>query len=338
VTDIISKKRFEKRRMNGLSNNPIGLLVMAYGGPNSLDEVPGYLADIRTGRTTPANVLQDITHNYRQIGGSSPLLQRTREQIAALERMLSKRFPEKFRIYLGMRHWAPRIEETVAQMIDDNISRAVAIVLAPHFSNLSVAKYQKKIQAGLEMYRGEIQFSLVDHYHNHPKLIAAFADRLDKTLRTWPAGERDLVHIVLTAHSLPVRILGQGDPYPTQLQETARLVTDACGLADDRWSWSYQSAGRSAEPWLGPPLDEHLQALAQRGVKNVLVMPIGFVSDHVEIQFDIDIQAQAVARECGLLLKRPSALNDDFLFIEALADVVAQAAEDWLVLSSNSRS
>lgn len=319
-------------------DHPIGLLVMAYGGPDSLDAIPGYLADIRNGRTTSQNVVREITENYRRIGGASPLLQRTREQMTALTSVLSTRYPDKFRVYLGMRHWAPWIEDAVAQMIDDGITRAVALVLAPHFSGLSVGKYQNKIDAGLRMYRGEIQFRFVDQFHTHPKLIAAFADRLYRTLMGWSTQERDGVHVVMTAHSLPARILNQGDPYPSQLGETARLIADACGLAAERWSFSYQSAGRSSEPWLGPQLTDHLSTLAEHGIRNVIVLPIGFVSDHVETQFDLDIQAQSVAFACGICLKRPPALNDDPLFIEALADVAFQAAEQWIADTSDARS
>jgi ferrochelatase len=311
-------------------SEPIGLLVMAYGGPDSLESIPGYLADIRNGRTTPQSVVEEITGNYRQIGGASPLLERTRAQLEALSAHLSTRCPNTFRPYLGMRHWVPWIEETVGQMIDHGIRRAIAIVMAPHFSELSIAKYRQKIESGLEIYRGAIEFNFVDQYHSHPKLIQAFANRLQEALNEWPSPIRDNVHVVLTAHSLPARILEQKDPYPTQLAQTAHFVATACGLTTERWSFSYQSAGRSSEPWLDPLLPDHLRALSARGVQDVAVMPIGFVSDHVEILFDIDIQAQSVAKDAGITLRRASALNEDPLFIEALADVVCHKAQPWM--------
>lgn len=304
------------------NSHPIGVLIMAYGGPNSLREIPGYLADIRSGRVTTPAVLQEITHNYAQIGGKSPLLEITTRQVDAVQQALGN----AFRCYLGMRHWAPWIEDTVRDMLDDGITHAVSLVLAPHFSQLSVARYQAKIAQGLQMYRGKIHFEHITSYHDAPKYLQALVQRVQEGLQKWPAAQRDDVHVIFSAHSLPQRILKTGDPYDDQLRETARLVAAAAGLPPDRWSWSYQSAGRTPEPWLGPQLEEHLPALAQSGVRDVLCVPIGFVSDHVEILYDIDIQAQNVAREHDMRLERPPALNTDPLFIGQLADLVRQKA------------
>jgi protoporphyrin/coproporphyrin ferrochelatase len=301
---------------------PLGVLVMAYGGPNSLDEIPGYLADIRSGRPTTPAVLTEITHNYERIGGRSPLLAITEAQVAALQALL----PETFRTYLGMRHWAPWIEETVGQMVADGISHAVSLVLAPHFSKLSVAKYQQKIADGLAMYHGDIQFEHISSYHNAPDYIQALVNRVEEGLSRWPEAEREEVHVVFSAHSLPERIMKMGDPYDSQLRETARLVAEGAGLPQERWSWSYQSAGRSPEPWLGPQLEEHLPRLAEQGVRHVISLPVGFVSDHVEILYDIDIQAQEVARAQGMRLERPPALNTDPVFIGQLAGLVRERA------------
>ncbi len=300
--------------------HPIGVLMMAYGGPNSLAEIPGYLADIRNGRVTTPAVLAEITNNYRQIGGKSPLLTFTQEQVQAVAAHFD---PQRARFYLGMRHWAPWIEDVVGQMIADGITHAVAIVLAPHYSSLSIAKYQKKIKTGLEMVRGDIDFTYIDSYHDAPKLVEALANRVREGINRWPAGERDDVHVVLSAHSLPVRIIKAGDPYDAQLRETAQLVAEKAGLQPDQWSWSYQSAGRSPEPWLGPQLEEYLPQLAERGITKVVSVPIGFVCDHVEILYDIDIQAQQVAQEVGIRLERPPALNTDPLFITQLAELIA---------------
>ncbi len=302
---------------------PIGVLVMAYGGPNTLDEIPGYLADIRSGRPTPRAVLDEIRENYRQIGGKSPLLGLTQQQIAAVEAHFD---PSRYRFFLGMRHWAPWIEETVGEMLAAGITRAVSLVLAPHFSGMSVAKYQQKIAAGMEMYRGSIEWEHVTSYHDGPKLIQALANRVHEALDRWPEAEREAVHVIFSAHSLPVRILEMGDPYDQQLRETARLVAARAGLRDEQWSWSYQSAGRSPEPWLGPQLEAYVAELAARGIRNMVSLPIGFVSDHVEILFDIDLKAQAVAREWGVRLERPPSLNTDPLFIEQLADVIRDHA------------
>jgi len=232
--------------------------------------------------------------------------------------------PQQFKFYVGMRHWAPWIEETISRMLNDGIDRAVSLVMAPHYSKLSVAKYQAKIATGLEMYHGSIEFLHIESYHEAPGLIQALANRVELGLRQWPEGEWDDVHVVFSAHSLPTRILEIGDPYDEQLRETARLVAERAGLSDESWSWSYQSAGRSLEPWLGPQIQDYLPELAQKGIHNVISIPVGFVSDHVEILYDIDIQAQQVARQHAIRLVRPPALNTDPLFIQAVAEIVSQ--------------
>jgi len=301
----------------------IGVLMMAYGGPNSLDEIPGYLADIRKGRPTSPGVLEEITSNYASIGGKSPLLEFTQAQVAAV----AAHFDEDVKFYLGMRHWSPWIEDAVAEMIADGITHAVSLVLAPHFSQMSIAKYQAKIAAGLKMHRGEIEFDHIMSYHDAPKYIRALANRVRAGFEHWPQEERGDVHVIFSAHSLPVRILEMGDPYDSQLRETAKLVAQEARLREDQWSWSYQSAGRSPEPWLGPQLEEYLPEIAAKGVKKVVSIPVGFVCDHVEILFDIDIDAQNAVKGTGMTLVRPEALNTDPLFIEQLATLIEERIE-----------
>jgi ferrochelatase len=305
---------------------PVGVLVMAYGAPSSLEEIPGYLADIRAGRTTPAAVLEEVTANYRAIGGSSPLLEVTRTQVDALADALG----DGYRCYLGMRHWSPWIEETVGEMVADGITHAVSLVLAPQFSALSVARYQQRIVDGLELYRGRIELEHVASYHDAPGLLEAFAARVSDGIGRWPEEERGRVHVVFSAHSLPERVLAAGDPYGTQCLETAALVAERAGVPEERWSWAYQSAGRTPEPWAGPDLGDHLAELAGRGVRDVVAVPVGFVSDHVEILFDIDVKARAAADGLGIRLERPPALNDDPVFVEALAELVRARAAPWL--------
>lgn len=306
-------------------HSPIGVLVMAYGGPNSLDEIPGYLADIRNGRLTTSRVLEEITNNYHSIGMKSPLLELTRQQLQAIAMHFD---PQKFKFYLGMRHWAPWIEETIRDMIDDDIERAVSIVMAPHFSKLSIAKYQAKITSGLNMYHRNIEFAHINSYHDAPGLIKALANKVHEGMQNWPDGARNDVHVIFSAHSLPTRILEMGDPYDAQLRETARLVADQAGLSAEHWSWSYQSAGRSPESWLGPQLQDHLPKLACIGIKNVVSIPIGFVTDHVEILYDIDIQAQRIAQDYGIRLVRPPSLNTDPLFIKTVAKIIHQRVNE----------
>jgi protoporphyrin/coproporphyrin ferrochelatase len=312
---------------------PIGVLLMAYGGPDSLDEIPGYLADIRDGRCTTPAVLKEITRNYEAIGGRSPIASLTQLQADGIARALNPAGgPARFRVYVGMRHWAPWIEETISQMSADGIERAVSMVLAPHYSAMSIAKYQSRIAGGLAMYRTSMDFAHVDSYHTAPGLIDALADRVHTGIDRWPENERDSVHVIFSAHSLPERIIRAGDPYDAQVHETARLIADRAGVPSDRWSWSYQSAGRSPEPWLGPTYPDHLAELAARGVRNVVSVPVGFVSDHVEVLYDIDIDGRRIASSLGMRLERPPSLNDDPRFLRQLATIVADRAAEagWM--------
>jgi ferrochelatase len=305
--------------------HPLGVLLMAYGGPDSLEEVPGYLADIRAGRPTPRAVVEEITGHYRLIGGRSPLREHSERQLAALSARLDSAL---FRCYLGMRHWSPWIEEVVPVMAEDGITHAVAAVLAPHYSAMNTERYFQKVEAGCEISGAKIEFARVKSYHDSPPLIEALARRVGEGIERWPAAEREKVHVVFCAHSLPARVMDTGDPYDAQLRETAGFVAAKSGLPAARWSWSYMSAGRSPEPWLGPDLPDHLLEMAGRGVRDVVCVPVGFVADHVEVLHDIDIEAQGKARELGVRLERPPSLNDDPLFIEALAGAVtAQARE-----------
>jgi len=311
----------------GPDSAPIGVLLMAYGGPESVAEIPGYLSDIRDGRPTTPAVLEEITRNYVAIGGRSPIAGLTRLQADGVARALNTRSIEpRFRVYVGMRHWSPWIDETIGRMSADGIERSVSMVLAPHFSGMSIARYQARIADGLAMYRATIDFAHVDSYHTAPGLIEALADRVRLGLARWPEAERDSVHVIFSAHSLPERIMRAGDPYNAQVHETAQLVAERAGITADRWSWSYQSAGRSPEKWLGPTYPEHLAALASQGIRNVVSVPVGFVSDHVEILYDIDIDAQRIAGNLGMRLERPPSLNDDSRFIEQLAETIVDRA------------
>jgi ferrochelatase len=268
-------------------------------------------------------VLEEIAGHYRDIGGRSPLVQNSRRQLAALAEKLG---PSGFRCYLGMRHWSPWIEDVVGAMAKDGITQAVGIVLAPHFNGWNNGRYFQKIEAGNEMFRARIDFTMVRSYHDSPALIEALARRVKDALAQWPATRADSVHVVFCAHSLPVRVAPDGDPYASQLLETAGLVAARAGVPLGRWSWAYISAGRSPEPWLGPSLLEALEELAAGGLRDVVCLPVGFVTDHVEVLYDIDIEAQARAARLGIRLVRPPSLNDDPLFIDALDDAVQACA------------
>jgi ferrochelatase len=301
----------------------IGVLLMAYGGPDSLDDIPAYLLDIRGGRSTSQELIDEITENYRLIGGKSPLLDITRRQAALVEAKLNAGAPPgvHFKTYIGMRHWTPWIKDAVDQMVADGVQRAVALVLAPHYSSMSIARYFAKLDEALAGYERPFTYHAVTSYYDHPLYLEALARRVNTGLANMPADTL----VIFSAHSLPARIIEQGDPYDRQLRETAQLVADKVGLADDQWTFSYQSAGRSPEPWLGPQIQDYVVELAEQGHKNMLSCVVGFVADHVEILFDIDIKAKQAAERAGARLVRVPSLNDDPLFIAALADVVRGA-------------
>jgi len=295
----------------------ISVLLMAYGGPDKLEDIPAYLLDVREGRPTSQELIEEISENYHKIGGKSPILELTRQQAAALERELSQTAPPatRYQIYIGMRHWTPWIKDTVRQMVNDGVEEAIALVLAPHYSSMSIAKYFKRLDEALAEVEKPFRYERIESYHDHPLLIEALSKRVK-------AGLSPDVHVIFSAHSLPVRIIKEGDPYESQLHETAALVAAQVGLAADQWSFCYQSAGRSPEPWLGPQLDEHIEALAAQGKNNLFSVVIGFVCDHVEVLYDIDIRAQEVAQRCGVTLNRAPSLNDDPLFIATLVDLI----------------
>ncbi len=284
-----------------MSVETTGVLLMAYGGPDSLDDIPAFLLDIRGGRPTSQDLVDEITENYRKIGGYSPLLALTERQAALVEARLNAtaRPGRRYKTYIGMRHWTPWIEDAVERMIADGIGHAVALVLAPHYSTMSTARYFAKLDKALAGRGDAFSYTPITSYHDHPRYIQALAEMPADTL------------VIFSAHSLPQRILAQGDPYDAQLRETARLVAARVGLPAERWTFSYQSAGRTPEPWLGPQLEEYVVTLARQGHRHLLSVPVGFVADHVEVLFDIDIKARHAAQAAGAraLAQRRSAFH-----------------------------
>jgi protoporphyrin/coproporphyrin ferrochelatase len=298
----------------------IGVLLMAHGSPDNLDDMAAYLQHVRGGRPTPQTLVDDIRERYRLIGGRSPLLDLTRAQGQALEEHLNGD-ATRFRVYVGMRHWHPFIKDTVRQMVEDGIRRVVAVSMAPQYSRLSVGAYRRALETAQAELDVSLEVTTVTSWHNHPGLLQAFAERVQEVCYRLNAEERALLDIIFTAHSLPQRILAEGDPYSHEVERTAAGVAKVLGLTT--WEVAYQSQGATAEPWLGPTLDEVFERAALHGRRSLLLVPIGFVCDHVEILYDIDILAQKVAQGQGLRLMRTASLNTSPTFIEALAQVVA---------------
>jgi len=282
------------------------VVLMAYGSPERLSDVPAYYADIRGGRTIAPEQLDDLVERYRRLGieDSSPLNAITEETRDALERELG------VPVFKGMKHWTPRIADAAKSALASGAGEIVGLVLAPHFSALSIAGYREQLEQAVAR-RAELRF--VDSWHDEPGFVELLADRV----RGADA------HVVFTAHSLPARILAAGDPYKDQLLETSRLVAEAAGLAS--WSFSFQSESPTGEPWLGPDILDHLESLRRQGVESVLVCPVGFVSDHLEIRWDLDVEAQEKAAELGLRLERIEMPNADPAFVRTLAGIVNRA-------------
>jgi ferrochelatase len=291
------------------------VVLMAYGSPSDLADIRPYLEDIRSGRPVSDEAVEELTERYRRIGGRSPLDEITEAQRSALERELG------IPVFVGMKHWRPRIAEAVEQALAGGATRLIGLVLAPHFSRMSVGEYRERLEAALE---DRAELVLVESWHDEPAFVDVLADRVRGT-DAW---------VVFTAHSLPERILADGDPYREQLLETSRLVAERAGL--ERWSFAFQSASSTGEPWLGPDVLEELGRLRAEGVDNVLVAPVGFVSDHLEILWDLDIEAREKAEELGLELTRIESLNDDPAFVRALANVVERAREEQPVVPGRS--
>jgi protoporphyrin/coproporphyrin ferrochelatase len=280
------------------------VVLMAYGSPGQIEDIRPYLEDIREGRPVSDEAFEELTERYRRIGGRSPLDEITERQRAALERELG------VPVHVGMKHWRPRIAEAVEAALAGGAERVVGVVLAPHYSALSIAGYRERLEAALD---GRAELRFVESWHDHEPFLEVLAGRV----------RGSDAHVVFTAHSLPERILALGDPYRDQLLETSRLVAERAGI--ERWSFAFQSASQTGEPWLGPDILEELDALHEQGVRDVLVCPVGFVSDHLEILWDLDVEARQRAAELGLRLDRIESLNDDPAFIRALAQLLRQA-------------
>ncbi len=290
------------------------VLLLAYGGPAQLADVPAYLADIRGGRPTPQALVDEFTERYRLIGGRSPLLDITQSLATRLQQKLG------VPVYIGMRHWHPYTKDTVAQMAALGVGRAVVICLAPHYSRMSIGAYRQRLDEALAAAGADMALDFVDSWHLQPEYLAGLTARIRQTRARFAEPQR--VKIIFTAHSLPAAIVEQGDPYEAQVRATASTVAEMLGLPPDRWTLAYQGAARRGERWLGPGLEEVVRAHAQAGACEMLVAPVGFVMDHVEVLYDLDIALQQVAAELGAHVERTPMLNDGPELVSALASIV----------------
>ena len=280
---------------------------MAHGTPSSLDEMPEYLRLVRGGRPPSDELVAEMRHNYQAIGGHSPLTEITAAQGDALSRRLGPEVP----VAIGMRNWRPFLKDAIAALAASGVTRVVGVPMAPQFSTLSVQKYVDAATAALPT---GVSLDAVRSFHTHPLLLEAFAERVHAA-----APHADDV-VVFTAHSLPARVIESGDRYATEVAATARGVAERAGIA--RYEIAYQSAGRTPEPWIGPDLSDFIKSKAADGARRFLVVPVGFVCDHTEILFDIDLQAAEAARNAGASLRRTESLNTSRTFIDALEAIV----------------
>ena len=295
-----------------MTEPPIGVLLMAYGTPATPADVEAYYTHIRRGRAPTPEQLADLQRRYEAIGGTSPLLERTRAQARGVQAALDEH--GTFTVELAMKHARPFIEDAVERLVDRGCTRATGVVLAPHYSRLSIGEYEERARAAAG---DRLDIAMVHSWHAAATYVDALTEHVQKALAVLPAR----TEVVFTAHSLPARILDEGDPYPDQLHETAEAVATRADLSSWRVAW--QSAGRTPEPWIGPDIGEVLDELAARGdVEGVLVCPAGFTSDHLEILYDLDVEAAARAGRLGLAFARTESLNDDPRLCEAVADAV----------------
>jgi ferrochelatase len=299
---------------------PTAILLMAMGGPDSLDNVEPFLLDVRGGRPTPPELVEEIRERYRATGGKSPAVGITQEVAKKLERRLNEFGSARYRVYVGLRHWHPFIKETYAELLAEAPGQVIGLCMAPQQSSLSTGAYQKKVEEARSAYQSICAVSYVGSWNRHPQLIAAIVENIRQGLLRFPADLRDQVPILFTAHSLPERIVAMKDPYPDEVQGTVDAITACLGHQPARFA--YQSQGRSSEPWLGPTVESALEDLHREGHRHVLVAPIGFICDHVETLFDIDIELKQSAVSMGMQLERMSMLNAAPALIETLVSVI----------------
>ncbi len=310
---------------------PIAVLLMAMGGPDSLENVEPFLLDVRGGRPTPPELVAEIRERYRATGGKSPAVGITQAVAKKLEQRLNKSRAERYRVFVGLRHWRPFIKDTYAELLGGCPEQVIGVCMAPQQSSLSTGAYRKKVEEARTALQCDGPVSYVGSCYRHPQFIAAIVANIQQALLQFPVDARAVVPVLFTAHSLPERIVAAKDPYPEEVNGTVEAVTALLGNQPTRFA--YQSQGRCGEAWLGPTVESAIEDLAREGCRHVLVAPIGFLCDHVETLYDIDIELKQSAAGRGIQLERIAMLNDSPAMIEILVSVLA-AHESALVVPS----
>jgi ferrochelatase len=304
------------------ATRPVGVLVMAHGTPSHPGDIESFYTRIRRGRPPTAAELTDLERRYAAIGGLSPLAARTAAQVDAVRTALERQAPGHYAVAFGAKHTEPLLEDAAEALAHTGVRRIIGLVLTPHGSSLGAGEYLARAAAAVD---GRCPFIPIASWYDQVGLVALLAERVTDALSLLGMGEDQRRYpVIFTAHSLPERVRDLGDSYPEQLAESARLVAMAAGL--HRWQVAWQSAGRTPEPWLGPDVRDAVCQLAEEGqADGVVVCPIGFVADHLEVLYDLDVELAAVAAQAGLALARTASLNDDPRFIGVLADVISAA-------------
>lgn len=297
------------------------VLFMAYGSPHILDDLGAYYTDIRRGRPPTPAQLEELASRYRRIGGASPLNDITLRQAKAVEERLPALTGRQVPVHVGMKHWKPSIDTAVGEIVDAGVDTLVGIVLAPHFSNMSIGGYERQALAARDARGASFELRMVPQWYDEPGFVEFAAGRLATTLEGWDRGPQ--TRVFFTAHSLPERILAEGDPYRDQLMESSKLIAEAAG--DVHWELAFQSASATGEPWLGPDVVERLEAFAAEGGTHAVVAPIGFTADHLEVLYDVDVECAEAAGALGIGLRRLPSPNDDPAFADVLAGIAAKA-------------
>ncbi len=292
--------------------------MLAHGAPDRLGDIPEFLMNVRGGRPLPARAVEEIINRYALIGGGSPLLEITTRQGEALAKVLDRP------VSIGMRNWKPYIEEAVRGLSKLQVPRVVALCLAPQNSRTSIGLYKTYLSKAVEKVAPALNVDFVESWYDHPGLIAAFREKAAAALARIEAEAGAAVPVVFTAHSVPQKTIDEGDSYERQVKETARLVAESMGLTD--YEVAFQSQGMTPDPWIGPTVESRIDAIAARGCGHVLLVPVGFVSDHVEVLYDIDLVFREYGMKKGVSVSRSESLNDSPLLTQALASIVSSRA------------